>query len=151
MTEEKQQKNKVELRQGKNKELLIEQFSKTPIVEIVCNKIGIGRTTYYRMREQDPDFAKKADKAISRGTEFVCDVAESQLLSAIQNGDLTAIIFWLKNKHPDYKQKLFQSAISIAQDEENNLYFEVFGKLKPETEKLLEPKINNSENYGREK
>lgn len=147
MTDDKLQKSKVESRQEKNKELLLEQLRKTPIIEIVCNKIGIGRTTFYRMREQDPDFAKKADGALLEGTKFVSDAAESQLLNAIREGNLTAVIFWLKNKHPDYKQKLFQSALTLAQDEDNNLYFELFGKLKPETEKLLEPKINDSNDH----
>jgi hypothetical protein len=97
------------------------------------------------MREQDQDFAQQADEALQEGTKFVCDVAESQLLNAIRDGNLTAIIFWLKNKHPDYKQKIFQSALALAKDEDNNLYFELFGKVEPETEKLLEPKINKTD------
>jgi len=142
-------KGKVEMRQEKNKELILDQLRKTPVVEISCSKLGIGRTTYYRMREQDPEFAKKADEALSDGMKFVCDVAESQLLNSIREGNLTAIIFWLKNRHPAYRQQLFQSGITLAQDEDNNLFFELFGKLKPETEKLLEPKINiNPDEHG---
>lgn len=142
MAIQKQRKTKVEVRQEENKNLLLEQFRKTPIIEVSCGKLNVSRSTYYRMREQDQDFARQADEALQEGTKFVCDVAESQLLNAIRDGNLTAIIFWLKNKHPDYKQKIFQSALAIAKDENNNLYFELFGKVEPETEKLLEPKIN---------
>jgi hypothetical protein len=130
--------SKVDAKQEKNKELMLEQLRKTPIVEIACNKVGIGRTTYYRMRKEDPEFAKKADEAIAEGTKLVNDAAETQILSAIKNGNLTAAIFWLKNKHPDYKDKIFKSALTVAQDENNNIYFELFGNIKPETEKLLE-------------
>ncbi len=130
--------SKVDAKQERNKELMLTQLRKTPIIEIACNKVGIGRTTYYRMRQDDPEFAKKADEAISEGTKYICDAAESQLLSAISKGNLTAVIFWLKNKHPDYKEKLFKSALTVAKDENNNIYFELFGNLKPETEKLLE-------------
>lgn len=144
---EKNKENKVALRQAHNKELLLEQLRKTPIVEVACSKIAINRSTYYRMREQDLEFAKAADAALAAGTALVNDVAESQLLTAIQNGNLTAIIFWMKNRHPEFKQKLFQSALTVAQDENNEIYFELFGKLKPETEKLLESQLNNTDDH----
>jgi len=31
-----------------NKKALIEQLKKTPIVQICCEKVNIGRATYYR-------------------------------------------------------------------------------------------------------
>ena len=34
------------------------------------------------------------------------DLAESQLLAAIKDQNLTAIIFWLKNHHADYADKI---------------------------------------------
>lgn len=90
----------------RNKELLIEQFRKTPIVQVACDKIGIGRATYYRWRKEDKEFTKQADIALEDGSYLINDMAESQLLSAIRDKNLTAIIFWLKNHHSSYASKL---------------------------------------------
>jgi len=49
-----------------DKELLLEHLEKTPIVQIACEKSGIGRSTYYRWLQSDPLFAKKAKKALQR-------------------------------------------------------------------------------------
>ncbi len=92
-------------RQQQQKEVLCEQLRKTPIVQVTCEKIGIGRATYYRWRKDDKVFAKKADEALSEGVHLMNDMAESQLLSAIKSQNLTAIIFWLKHRHKSYTQK----------------------------------------------
>ena len=131
---------------NQTKKLLLDQLRKTPIVQITAEKIGISRATYYDWRNKDPEFAKEADKALSEGTALISDAAESQLIAGIKSGNLTSIIFWLKNKHPDYKQRLFQSGLAIAQDEERNLYFELFGQLKPETKQLIEPYLQTNDN-----
>jgi len=96
----------VKARIKKQKEMILEQLEKTPIVQLACTKIGIGRATYYRWRKADSIFLKRADKALRQGKLFVNDMAESQLLSSIKDRNMTAIIFWLKNNHPDYKQKV---------------------------------------------
>lgn len=93
-------------RQAKEKELLIEQLKKTPIVQIACEKLGIGRATYYRWRKEDHTFAKQATDALLLGASLINDLAESQLITAIKNQNLTAIIFWLKHHHPDYANKV---------------------------------------------
>ncbi|MBI3336287.1 hypothetical protein HYZ98_01830 [Candidatus Peregrinibacteria bacterium] len=98
-------KSKTEVRQDKNKELLLEQLRRTPIVQIACEKIGIARATYYRFLE-DPEFAKKADEAIREGSYLMNDVAEAALLSAIKSQNLSAIVFWLKNHHPAYTTRV---------------------------------------------
>ena len=126
------------------KQLLVEQLKKTPIVQIACEKSGVSRATFYRWKTEDVPFRKAADEALAEGTAFVSDLAESQLLTNIKNGNLTATIFWLKNKHNDYKQHIFQSALSIAQDSDDNIYLEVFGQLKPETKRLIEPYLSTS-------
>ena len=46
--------NTIEKRQSKNKEQLLEILKKTPIVQIACEKAGVGRATYYRWRKDDP-------------------------------------------------------------------------------------------------
>lgn len=94
------------MKTDKNKELLIEQLKKTPIIQISCEKVGIGRATFYRWKQEDQDFATRADEALAEGSSLVNDVAESQLMSAIRDKNLTAIIFWLKHHHSTYATKV---------------------------------------------
>ena len=109
--------NTVDKRQAKNKEELLEQLKKRPIVQIACEKAGIGRATYYRWRKEDKEFAEKADQALQEGSLLVNDMAESQLMSAIRDKNLTAIIFWLKNHHPSYATKVEVTAKLKADSE----------------------------------
>lgn len=92
-------------RQEKSKEVLLEQLNKTPIVQIACEKIGVARSTYYRWIEDDKEFDNKIKEAIRKGKSLINDMAESKLISAIQNGNTTAIIYWLKNNHKGYRER----------------------------------------------
>lgn len=96
----------IEKRQQKDREALIEQFRKTPIVQLACEKTGVGRATYYRWRNENPTFAKEADEALQESVSLMNDLAESQLLSAIRDKNMTAIIFWLKHRHKAYTSRL---------------------------------------------
>lgn len=93
-------------RTQKNQELVIEQLKKVPIIQVACEKIGISRSTYYRWCEQDSEFAKNAEASQSEGLAFVNDMAESQLLSAIRNQNLTAVMYWLNHRHKAYSNRL---------------------------------------------
>lgn len=117
----------IEVRQAKDKELLLEQLRKIPIVQVACQKVGVGRATYYRWRKEDKEFAKMADDALAEGNLLVNDMAESQLLSAIRDKNLVAIIFWLKHHHPAYATKMEVTAKFKSLEE----------KLTPEQEALL--------------
>lgn len=64
------------------------------IVSFACQQVGITRACYYKWRENDPKFREKADEI----EEETIDIVESKLFSAINNDDLTAIIFYLKTK-----------------------------------------------------
>lgn len=103
---------KVVVRQDKQKELLLEELKKVPIVEICCKKTGIGRATYYRWRQSDDAFREQADLALKDGVQLINELAESKLISQIQEENLGAIIFWLKSRNPAYKEKLEVSAKS---------------------------------------
>ncbi len=98
--------NTIEKRQEENKSKLIELLQKTPIVQVVCEKSGVSRATYYRWRTEDKNFKEESDKALKEGIEIINDMAESQLLSSIRDKNMTAIIFWLKNHHQAYIPKL---------------------------------------------
>ncbi len=109
------------------KVLFLEKLKETPIVELVCKKLGVGRTTYYRWRQQDHEFAKAADEAILAGSLIINDMAESQLISAIKDKNLGAIIFWLRHHHPTYTNKIEVTA-RLKHDE----------KLTPDQEALID-------------
>jgi len=89
-----------------SKKILIEQIKKTPVIQVACEKVGVSRATFYRWKKSDPKFADKADIALNEGLQMINDMAESQLISAIKEGNLTGIIFWLKNHHKQYSPKL---------------------------------------------
>ena len=117
----------VQRRQKIEKEKILEKLKITPIVQIACEKAGVGRATYYRWRKSDPEFRKKSDEAIEKGSLMVNDMAESQLLSAIRDRNLTAIIFWLKHHHSAYATRIEVTA-KLKKDE----------KLTEEQEKLID-------------
>ena len=88
------------------KKLLLEHLEKTPIIQIACEKSGVWRSTYYRWLEQDKMFARSAKQALSKWILIMNDLAESQLLKSVRDGNMTAIIFWLKSRHLSYWNKL---------------------------------------------
>ena len=111
-------KTAIEKRQEKIKESLLEKLKETPIVEIVCKKTGISRATYYRWRKESPKFANQADDALTEGVNLINDMAESQLMAAIREKNMTGIIFWLKNRHFAYSTKVEITAKIKQSDEQ---------------------------------
>ncbi|MBI4080268.1 MAG: hypothetical protein HY430_00685 [Candidatus Levybacteria bacterium] len=108
----------------KEKIALIVQLRKTPIVQIACERARIGRSTYYKWRTNDTAFARVADKAIAFGVFFVNDLAESQILRMIQDGNLTAVIFWLKYRHPSFSKRIiheYDERCSVRSIEEKHI------------------------------
>lgn len=92
--------------QPADKRLLIKQLEKTPIVEAACKTIGLPRSTYYRWRKDDEKFADLCDETIELSVGRINDLAESQLINAIKNQNMTAITFWLKHHHHNYRNRL---------------------------------------------
>lgn len=89
-----------------SKSKLLAELRLTPIVQVACKKANIGRATYYRWRKEHLEFATDADEALEHSASLVNDMAESQLISAIKDKNMTAIIFWLKNHHKSYEPRL---------------------------------------------
>lgn len=82
----------------RDKERLLEKLKEcSGIVTFACDKVGLSRQTFYRWCRDDQEFKERVD-AIN---ELQIDVAEASLLKKIQNGDTTAIIFYLKTKGKD--------------------------------------------------
>jgi len=92
--------------QVKDKQRIIQQLHKMPIVEAACRQISLPRATYYRWRKDDEAFAKACDEAIEQSAGKINDLAESQLINAIKEQNMTAIIFWLKHHHYNYRNRL---------------------------------------------
>jgi len=76
-------------------------------VSQVCETIGINRQTYYNWMKEDEGFKELIEEAKSE----MCDIAESTLYSRGLEKDTTALIFWLKNRHPDFKENTAMVAI----------------------------------------
>lgn len=91
---------------AKNKALLLEHLRKIPIVQIACEKAGIGRTSFYRWRGEDAEFAKAVGEALAEGEELITDMTESQLISLIRDKNYHAIQLWLRHHHPKYAQRV---------------------------------------------
>ncbi len=88
------------------KELMLEQLKKTPIVQIACEKVGLSRVSFYNWKKRDKEFAKQIDDALLDVRSLVNDLAESQLINAVKDRNITAIVAWLKHNHPNYKTKV---------------------------------------------
>jgi len=90
----------------KNKKMFLEQLAKSAVLQIACEKTGIGKSTIYRWREKDKEFAKQIEEAISEGNSLVTDLAIAQLIKLIKEDNLGALKFWLENHSPEYATKL---------------------------------------------
>lgn len=114
--------------QDSDKKRLLEQLQRTPIVEAACKKIGLSRATYYRWRKDDEDFAAACDETIELSVGRINDLAESQLINAIKEQNMSAITFWLKHHHSGYRNKLqLDARISSVQQELTPEQVEIVG------------------------
>lgn len=127
------------MKTDKQRKLLLDQLRKTPIVQVACQKLDIHRATFYRWRE-DPAFAEEADRAIAEGAMLINDMAESQLINAIQEKNLSAIQFWLKHHHARYGTRVELSgrvetdaALTAEQEELVRKALKMVGIAPPET------------------
>ena len=67
-----------------------------------CHSAGISYATYYRWREDDPDFRKATDQTDLR----LLNKVEDKLKELIASGKESSVHFFLKSKHPNYRLKL---------------------------------------------
>lgn len=105
------------MRQEKQKKIVLDHLKQMPIIEAVCKRSGIGRTTFYRWKRTDKTFAKKVDEAICEGESLVTDLSETQLISLIREKNFPALQLWLRAHHPKYSPKL-EIKGKITNDEE---------------------------------
>ncbi len=97
----------VQQRQAENKAKFIVKLRETPIIQVAAAQVGVHRDTYYEWCNSDNKFKQDCLDAMGQGNEFVNDMMESLLIKSAKEGKLTAMIFWLKNHHPQYNDKRY--------------------------------------------
>ena len=113
-------KETIKKRQKQQMALLLENLERIPIAQIACDKAGINRTTYYRWRDKDPKFQEAADEAIKKGDDLINDMSVSQLISLVKDKHLPAITFWLRRRHPKFKDRN-----AVMDDEDGKILFTI--------------------------
>ncbi len=86
----------------KDRVRVLEHLKSIPIIRVVCKKSGISPATYYRWRNEDPEFLRLSEEALQEGVEMINDLSESQLINHIKENKLPAVQFWLRNNHPRF-------------------------------------------------
>lgn len=115
------------MKRESQKETLIKELKKQPVIQIACTKADISRATFYRWKKEDPEFANQVDKAMEEGNSLISDMAETQLISAIRDKNFNAISFWLKHHHPTYTTRV-----------EINAHLKEVRELTPEQQALIQ-------------
>jgi hypothetical protein len=122
------------MKAAKQKQLVLEQLKKTPIIQVATEKVGIARSTFYRWKAEDPDFAVDVDEAVDQGVSLMNEYAESMLISAIKDRNLTAVFYWLNHRHPAYETRVkVDGKVKHQMDE-----------LTPEQSALVERALKNA-------
>lgn len=103
-------------RQQKDKEAVIENLKRMPIIEIACNKSGVSRASFYRWKEQDSAFSQAVDKAHEEGEALIRDVAVSKIIKGINEDNLTAAMYWLNHRDPRFSNKVEISTTTKPQE-----------------------------------
>ena len=96
-------KNEQERTAEKKAEFLEEYPNFLGIISATCQKVGIkSRQSFYDWIKDD----KKFEEAVEVLSIQQRGDVEDRLIKAIASDNITAIIFYLKSKHPDYKPKM---------------------------------------------
>lgn len=88
----------VQNRIAASKEAFLTQLENSfGLVATTCRKAGISRSTYYKWRKEDTDFANKADEV----RELQKDAVEALILKKMKDGDTAMLIFYAKTQMKD--------------------------------------------------
>ncbi len=93
-------------RQDRLKKLVLEHIQKTPLIESVSQRTGVSRSTIYRWLDDSIEFKREFNKNKDLGVERINELAQSKLMSKINDGDLMAIKYWLSNRSREFMTKL---------------------------------------------
>lgn len=82
----------------KDKLILLEGWARDGLTkEQIAHNIGIGRTTLYEWEQKEPNIAN----TLKRSREIVDFEVENALYKSAMSGNVTAQIFWLKNRRKE--------------------------------------------------
>ena len=84
---------------------VLEHLAESGNISYSCKRSGISRETFYDWKNTNRVFARDADAAIDYGKSFVNDLAHTQLIHNIQQGNMQAVRFQLASCHPDYQSR----------------------------------------------
>lgn len=84
---------------------VLEYLAKSGNISYACKRAGISRDTFYSWKKEDKLFAGNANLSIVYGKNSVNDLAHTQLIRLIQNGNMQAVRFQLSSCHDDYKPR----------------------------------------------
>jgi hypothetical protein len=106
------------MKKDRNKDLILEQVRKIPIIQVACEKVGVARATVYRWKDEDEGFRKNLEVALAEGEALINDMGESQLLSLMKEKNWPAISFWLRHRNPRFRERIEVTAnIKSPQDQ----------------------------------
>lgn len=94
------------MKKDRTKDLFLEQIRKIPIIQVACEKVGVARSSVYRWRDEDEEFCKELEKALTEGEALINEMSESQLISLIREKSWQAISFWLRKRSPKFKDRV---------------------------------------------
>lgn len=97
---------------------MIIQIEKIPIIEVACAKVGISRMTHYRWLKEDKEYKTNFFAAMDEGLVRISDMAETQLINLIKKEKLGAVVYWLRHRHPAYRNRL---EVEVHGDAEEDL------------------------------
>ena len=94
---------------------VLDYFARTPggTFAAACKSVGLSHSTAYDWRKADPAFDAAVVTARKLADDIGGDFAEGKLMEAINNNELTGIIFYLKTKHKHrgYVERTEQAAV----------------------------------------
>ena len=110
--------------------VLLESWAREGLTdEDIAEKIGITVRTFYRWQKYtvtnaDGKITQPIKEALKKGKELPDAKVEQSLLNKALSGDVTAMIFWLKNRRPD-KWRDKPEALSGEEREPVRIIFDV--------------------------
>jgi hypothetical protein len=90
-----------------------------------CAKSGIAATTLYRERKRRPSLDAVVKKLLDKRDDIRTPQVEASLFRKAVNGNVTACIFWLKNREPgrwrDVQEQHIKADLDVWADMKHDL------------------------------
>lgn len=112
------------------------ELKKIPNVRYVCQKVGLGTSTFYRWMAAHDEFHKEVEGAKLMGRENINEAAKGVIISKIQEGDMNAAKYWLSrndrqfisHERAEYHEYLLREEITFFERDFGPSEFEAYFK-----------------------